>query len=412
MNRKAIFMTLIFIGFGLCLGDFNNALGQIDREISISEKSLAQSSNKFGFNIFREIVNSKYGKDKNVFVSPLSISMALTMTYNGAKSETKDAMAKTLELSDMPVDDVNDSYASLMELLTHLDPDVTFEIANSIWYRQGYEIEKDFIDINHSCFHALVRNLDFSAPDAADIINAWVDENTSGKIKEVVSKPIDPLMVMFLINAIYFYGDWTVPFKAKDTDDDKFTLLDGSTASCKMMHKEQSLSYFANDDFQAVSLPYGDKVFSMTVILPKPEVYIDKLTAMLNNDNWNSWLLNFSNQRGSLYLPKFKLEYALSLVDALKAMGMGVAFTPGKADFTGICEKETLFISEVKHKTFVRVDEKGTEAAAVTSVGMMTTGLPPQPAFVMRVDRPFIFVISENKAQSVLFMGKIVEPVL
>jgi len=407
MKLKAIFTALIFIGFGLCLANIDKASGQSSHEIS-----LAQSSNKFGFNIFKEIINSKHGKDKNVFISPLSISMALTMTYNGANGETKEAMAKTLELSDMSIDNVNDSYAGLIELLTHLDPDVTFEIANSIWFRQGYEIEKEFIDINHSCFHAQVRNLNFSAPDAADIINAWVDDNTSGKIKEIVSKPIDPLMVMFLINAIYFYGDWTYPFKAKDTQDDEFTLLDDAKTSCKMMHKEQSLSYFENSDFQAVNLPYGDKVFSMTVILPKPEIHIDKLTSMLNNDSWENWLSNFTKQNGSLYLPKFKLEYGLSLVDALKAMGMDIAFAPGKADFSGINEKEKLFISEVKHKTFVRVDEKGTEAAAVTSVGMMTTSLPPQPAFVMRVDRPFIFVISENKSQSILFMGKIIEPVL
>lgn len=214
---------------------------------------------------------------------------------------------------------------------------------------------------------------------------------------------------MFLINAIYFNGTWKYEFDQDLTHDDFFTGPDGSQKACKMMVQTGEFSFLENDDFQAIDLPYGDGQFSMTIFLPKPAKSIDALSAEFNETNWNSWVHSFSKDSVTLDLPKFKLEYEIKLNDVLSALGMGVAFTP-QADFTRMYRPGGLWIDYVKHKTFVEVDEEGTEAAAVTVVAIIKSSGGPGNIRFMRVDRPFIFVIRENHSQTILFMGKIVEP--
>jgi serine protease inhibitor len=400
-------LLCICIGFMQCNTRSVSPDPKVSRELTPAERTLVQSDNKFGLKLFKEIIKEE--KDKNVFISPLSVSMALGMTYNGANGETQEAMQKTLELDGLTIQEVNESYKSLIDLLKGLDPKVRFQIANSIWYRQEYSFEKEFIDLNKKYFNAEVKEMNFSDPDAANIINAWVDKNTNGKIQKIVDPPIDPLTVMFLINAIYFKGFWTYQFDKKLTKDDWFTLPDSSTKPCKMMNQKGEFKYLQNDNFQAIDLPYGDGDFSMTIFLPNPTVDIDSLIGEFNQENWDLWINSFSKHEVILELPKFTLEYELKLNDVLKALGMGIAFDPDQADFTKMYKgPENLFISKVKHKTFVQVDEEGTEAAAVTSVEISETSL----GLWMRVDRPFVFVIRDNKSQTILFMGKIVEPTL
>lgn len=419
MPKILSFILGLFIcaGFMGCSKDrTNNPISPPEpepRELAVVQKSLVESDNKFGFKLFQEIIKEE--PDKNVFISPLSVSMALGMTYNGADGSTQEAMQATLELSDLTRQEINECYQNLIEVLTGLDPKVKFQIANSIWYRQGFPVEDEFISLNKTYFSAEVRGLDFNDPNASDIINGWVDENTNGKIKEIVDKVINPLTVMFLIDAIYFKGIWTYKFDEELTQDDWFTLPDGSEKSCRMMTQERDFQYFENDDFQAIELPYGgDGDFSMTIFLPRLQKDIDSLIAEFNYENWNQWINSFSEQEGTLQLPKFTLEYELTLNDILKALGMTIAFDPFQADFTRMYKEkevaENLYISEVKHKAFVKVDEEGTEAAAVTSVEMDLTALPS--GFSMRVDRPFVFVIREDHSQTILFIGKIVEPTL
>jgi len=381
------------------------------RALTAAEKHVVESDNKFGLRLFREIV--KQEKDSNVFISPLSVSMALGMTYNGAEGATEEAMRNVLELAGLTEQEINESYRSLIDLLTQLDPQVIFEIANSIWCREGFPVKEEFININRTYFDAEVAALDFNKPDASKTINGWVDEKTHGKITEIVSDPIDPETVMFLINAIYFKGAWTCEFDEEDTREDWFTLPDGSQIRCQMMRREDEFSYLENDLFQAIDLPYGNEKFSMTVFLPKPEVDIDSLISEFNQENWDSWLGSFASDSGKLYFPKFTLEYKIKLNDVLTALGMGIAFDGSRADFSGIAEVNplaNLYISKVLHKTFIEVNEEGTEAAAVTSVEVGITSIQPPHGFVMRVDRPFVFAIRENHSQTVLFMGKIVEP--
>ena len=379
-----------------------------DRELSPAEKRLIESDNSFGLTLFKQIVDGE--RDRNVFISPLSVSMALGMTYNGADGATQEEMEAVLGLAGLSRQEINASYESLIALLSALDPKVRFLLANSIWYRQGFPVEADFIDLNQTYFGATVRGLDFDDPQTVDTINAWVDENTQGKIEEIVEAPISPATMMFLINAIYSHGTWTYRFDESDTRDAQFNLPDGSQTACKMMRQSGDFQYFSGADFQAVDLPYGDGDYSMAIILPHPGRDIDAIIGELDAETWEDWMGRFAPfELDPLELPRFTLEYEIGLNDVLKALGMESAFSPSQANFTGMYDETgmpNLYISKVKHKTFVKVNEEGTEAAAVTSVEMALESMPPS----MRVDRPFIFAIRENRTGTILFVGKIVEP--
>lgn len=380
------------------------------RELTVSEKKLVDSDNLFGFNIFGKIAESR--ADENVFISPLSISMALGMTLNGAEGNTEEEMEAVLELAGLTQEEINRSYQSLIKLLTNLDPRVKFEIANSIWTRQGFEVKEPFYRNNREYFDAEVAEVDFNSGETAGRINGWVNDKTHGKIKNVISPPINPLTMMILINAIYFKGDWTVQFKKDATMSHIFYLSDGSNVTCPMMHMVRDFNYMENDDFQAVELPYGDGDFSMVVILPKEEdiaTDIDELTADLSISSWNDCLENLDSVEVDLSLPKFELEFEMSLNNVLKATGMEAAFDPNKADFSGISDMDDLHISEVLHKSYVKVDEEGTEAAAVTTVTVGTTAMPPDNV-IMNVNRPFAFIIKENESGTLIFMGKVENP--
>lgn len=371
----------------------------------ISLDTFCESNNKFGFKVFKEIVKEQ--ADENIFISPMSISYALGMTFNGADGKTKEEMAKTLEFGNLTDSEINASFKALMKKLMELDPKVMMEIANSIWYRENVDVLKKFKEVNQDYFQAEIRNMDFSRPQTVEIINNWVSENTKGKITEVIDK-IDDLAMMYLINAIYFKGSWTDEFKKARTRNDKFFIAEGKSILCEMMNTSEKNLYFENDDFQAIDLPYGKENFSMIVILPKEGKDINEFISNLNPEDWILWLTKFSKQNGSLYLPKFKIEYELEMNDVLKALGMPNAFT-ADADFSKMTKKQKLYISNVKHKTFVDVNEEGTEAAAVTVVEMKLTSF--KPGFTMKVNRPFVFAIKEKETNTILFIGKIINPI-
>lgn len=375
--------------------------GEGIRELSQLEKTLVESDNVFGFKLFREIVEAE--PDSNVFISPLSVAMALGMTLNGAAGDTYEAMKTTLELHDLTEEEINDSFRSLIDLLINLDSEVIFEIANSIWTRLGYPVLEDFYDVNRTTFDAEVRELDFSLPEAVDIINGWVSDKTHGKIEEVLDF-IDPLVVMYLINAIYFKGTWTYAFDESQTTDGTFYRQDGTGIPCKMMHMKCALDHAEFRDFQIVDLPYGNGQFSMTILLPHPGRNLDTLIEGINSENWQSWLDHLETVEIDIALPRFTLEYELLMNDVLVALGMGVAFS-GSADFSRINPYGGLYISRVIHKTFVDVNEEGTEAAAVTVVELREFAAPG-----MTMNRPFLFVIRENHSGTILFIGKCVEP--
>lgn len=378
---------------------------ELPRQLSIAEGELVEADNTFAFKLFKEI-NDQEG-DKNIFVSPLSVAMALGMTYNGAAGSTQQAMQEVLELQGMDLQEVNESYRSLIDLLQDLDQQVEFTLANSIWYRNTMTFEQDFIDLNRDYFDAEVTAIDFSAPSASQTINGWVDEKTNGRIPEIVPQTIPDYIVMYLINAIYFKADWTYQFDKSRTSDAPFRLIDGSEVTVDMMEHggEIPVRYLWNEDLMAVELSYGGDAYVMTILLPYELGNINDVLAGLTQENWSGWLGDLYKGEVYVRLPRFTLEYELTMNDVLTALGMGVAFSD-TADFTNMYAPGGLYIDEVKHKTFVKVDEEGTEAAAATSVGIGVVSAPPM--FV--VDRPFVFVLREKLSGTILFMGKVVDP--
>ncbi len=368
---------------------------------------LVEANTRFSFKLFSEIL--KQDDKKNVFVSPSSVAIALSMTYNGAKGETQQAIAKALEMQGMSLSDINQSNANLKTSLESGDPSVQLTIANSLWARKGVDFKPEFIQQNQAFYAAEVKSLDFADPSAPDQINGWVKKNTQGKISEIVDR-IDADQVMFLINAIYFKGKWMNEFDKSQTTDQPFTLADGRQEQRPMMSQRGDYRYIENQQFQAVSLPYGKGRTSLYVFLPKPNSNLAEFQKMLTAENWQTWMKTFGKREGSIQLPRFKMEYETQLRKSLSAMGMGIAFDPSKADFSNLSTTSTR-IDEVKHKTFVEVNEEGTEAAAVTSIGIRATSAQTDVApFSMTVDRPFFCAIRDNKTGEILFMGAIVDP--
>ncbi len=409
-NRKIIVLTVLPLLFlsrcpeKITGGDKPEPI----RELSAIEKKVTEADNNFGLKLFRQIVSSE--TDKNIFISPLSVSMALGMAYNGADGETRSEMHSMLEYGDLTAEEINQSYQSLIDLLATADPDVTFEIANSIWYRSGFSVLNDFLVINTTYFDAEVQELDFNRSDAADVINAWVNEKTHEKIPTIVDPPIDPYTVMFLINAIYFKGTWTYEFDDENTQETSFYRKDGSQTNCEMMRHKATHGYFANDQIQIADLTYCEIGFSMTVILPNSGVDVDSVAAAMTAGNWMDWINGLTETEVNIFLPKFKVEYNIGLIPTLKALGMQKAFSPSEANFDKINPDYDLFISNIKHKTFVDVNEEGTEAAAVTSISFEITSIGTEEVYFI-VDRPFIFFLREKNTGTILFIGKIMNPV-
>ena len=382
---------------------------RLPRQLEAGETALVRADNAFGLKLFREVHAQENGE--NLFIAPLSVGMALGMAYNGADGTTKEAMQRTLELQGLELPEVNESYRTLIDLLRDLDPAVEFRIANSIWYDQAYTFEQDFLQVNRDFFDAEVTGLDFASPSAAPTINDWVDRNTNGRIKEIVDSPISPELVMFLINAIYFKGDWTNPFDEELTREGTFTKVDGSEKQVEMMSyakPDTVLAYLDGDaGVQVLDMQYGGKAYSMTIVMPQQPADIDALVQGLDSETWERWIDGLAEMQAQVTMPKFTLEYDIELNTALEALGMEVAFDPLNADFTRIYSGgQRIYISKVKHKTFVDVNEKGTEAAAVTSVEIGVTSLPP----MIIVDKPFVFAIREKFSGAILFLGVMVDP--
>lgn len=367
---------------------------------------LVASQNAFGFKLFSQVMQQAEGE--NVMISPSSVAIALSMTYNGANGETQKAMAEALELQGMTLTDLNQANAALDTILGNADPAVKIGIANSLWGREDFTFNPEFLQRNQDYYQAEVQLLDFADPNATDIINEWVNDSTEGKIPQIVEQ-IRPEEVLFLINAVYFNGTWTEPFSRRQTQQLPFRKADGSQTTVPMMTRSGSYRYLQNDQFQGIHLPYGDGRLSMVVLLPREGSSVEALQQSLTPENWQTWRNQFAHQPGMIQLPRFESEFGTGLNDALKALGMEVAFDPDAADFSGMADAQ-LYISDVQHKTYIRVDEEGTEAAAATSIGVSVTSAPINPPFQMTCDRPFLYAIQDNETGAILFMGVMMDP--
>ncbi|MBN1211579.1 MAG: serpin family protein, partial [candidate division Zixibacteria bacterium] len=254
--------------------------------------------------------------------------------------------------------------------------------------------------------------LDFYSPEAAAIINRWVSAATNDKIKQIVTPPIDPSMVLYLINAVYFKGSWTVSFDEKKTLPSVFYISADKQGECYLMHRKDRFNYFENDLLQIADIPYGEGDFVMTILLPREDISLSDFIARLDETNTGEWFGKMNRLEGNIYLPRFKTEFEITLNEILQKLGMPSAFEASAADFSGIRPQKDLFISEVKHKTFVEVNEEGTEAAAVTSVGIALTAVREPRTFTLRCDRPFLYLIRDKNSETVLFMGLMNKPTL
>ena len=403
---KIILLAIIIsIFFGSCEKNESPAPQISDINLNLKEQSLVNSSNKFGFDLFNEI-NKAEEQNKNIFVSPLSVSFALAMTYNGADNETKTAMEQALRLNGLTTDEINSSFKNIMNSLIGLDPKVTLDIANSIWYRENFHVEQNFIDVNKNYYNAEVNALDFASPQALDIINNWVASNTNNKIKTIINELSDQT-VMILINAIYFKGNWKYKFEKDATETRPFYPADGTTKNVLMMQQEGNFNCMSNELFKAIELPYGDEKFSMLIMLPNHDKTTNDIINELNDNNWNYWLNSFEKTEDiNVILPKFKFKYDKKLNDILKILGMEIAFS-ANADFSKINPLENLSISRVLHKTYVDVNEEGTEAAAVTAVVMDNC---VGTANMFNANKPFVFAIKEKSTNSIIFIGRLANP--
>lgn len=365
---------------------------------------LAKSSNTFGLRLFKQLQNDS--EEQNVFISPASIMLALAMIYNGADCTTKTQMQDVLELKKMNIEELNLAAGALMARLEGADTTVKVVIANSVWAKRDFPFKETFIEITRQAYNADIFPL-----ATAQEINNWVSEKTAGKIAKIVEK-INRRDIMYLINAIYFKGSWASKFQEDATREQDFTLLSGQTIRHPLMKQSGNFSYWEDNTLQAIKLPYGNGEFTMMVFLPRKEFDFGQLLDTLTIDYWQRKWRNSGERYGTIALPRFTIEYDITLNDALQTLGMIAAFSKFDANFSKLWHKNpdiNAYVEQVRHKTFVKVNEEGTEAAAVTSIGLVVDSLPPPP-FEMIVDRPFVCAIVEESTGLILFVGSIMNP--
>jgi serine protease inhibitor len=382
-------------------------LERLPRALSVQEQAVIAASNTFAFDILRETVRDQPAA--NVLLSPLSASLALGMTTNGARGETQDGMRRALGFGDMGMAEINEAYRALIDLLLSLDKSVDMRIANSIWALESFPFHTSFYDTARQYFDAEVTALDFWQPPAAPIINAWVKQKTGGRIEDIVPDPIPALVVMYLINAIYFKADWRYQFDPAATRDATFTPESGAPKSVKMMNRtgKTLVNFDAATGAHIVELAYGRGAYAMTLVLPPADADLDAFIGELTADRWSGWLDGLRENEVQLGLPRFRIEYETPMNEPLIALGMDLAFgrRPG-TDFTGLSPAgRDLYISNVVQKTFIDVNEEGTEAAAATMVEIGRTSGPPSVVF----NRPFLLGIRERLSGTLLFIGRIGE---
>ena len=409
---KTLISLVAVLAFGMiCSCQQVDSGNDVPKNIEMDEKSsqLISADNEFGLELFQQIRNES--TEENIMISPLSISVAFAMAYNGADGSTKTEMEKAMKLNGLTPEQINNSYKMLINALQSLDKDVVFELANAIYYADGFQVKTDFLNINKNIYDAEVEKLDFAAPAAVETINNWVAGKTHDKITKIIEK-LNPLDRMVLLNAVYFNGIWKNKFAEEGTHNLPFTKTDDTTIEVAMMNKEEKLGYTTNSLFSAIKMPYGEGQYNMIVMLPANGKNAQDVINSLSSENWKNWELAFKTTDNVVVtMPRFKYEFKTELNKMLTKMGMAKAYQPGIADFSKI-SAEDLYISAALHKSYIDVNENGTEAAAVTSITFSNTSAgnePPKTYFT--VNKPFVFAITEKDTEAILFIGEVQHPV-
>lgn len=401
-------ISLLYLTFALF------ACNQAEPEPAVTnltpnEKSakIIAADNQFGFELFKK-VNASLDEPKNTMISPMSVSLALAMVYNGTGGNTQAQMEQMLHKADMTPDDINQNYKDLVAALISHDPKVELSISNAIFYRNTFPVKEAFKTTNKNFYQAEVSGLDFTKNlETLNTINDWVKNKTKGKIEKII-EVVKAEDVMYLLNAIYFNGEWKYRFDTEKTANLNFTKEDKTVVQAPTMMIEKPFNYYSHQSFQLLEMPYGSGKYSMLIFLPETGKKVDDVISQLTAENVNDWVQQLTEQKKEVFLPKFEFKFDNSLVDELAALGMTDAFNDAKANLSGISESAKLVISEVMHKTYIKVDERGTEAAAVTGITVGVTSVGPDISF--RVDHPFVFAIREKDTQAILFIGKVMNP--
>lgn len=372
-------------------------------QMNASQVSVVNNSNSFAFDIFRNVVESEQA-GKNIMISPLSISVALSMTANGAAGETRTAMLEGLRSGGLTVDEINTAYKELVKALLSVDKRVLISIANSVWTEKHFKAKQAFIDVLEDFYSAQAKPFDVTDPGAKDAINKWIEDNTNGLIKKMI-EGIEPDEIMFLINAIYFKGMWKDQFDKDATVNENFSKAAGNSVQVPMMKRKGDYKIYQGQDLVMAEFPYGQGNYVMDVILPSTAGGVDEAIKNLTPDSFGQMVAGLSSRETEVSFPRFKYGYKKELNDILTEMGMGPAFNNG--DFSNIADAP-LEISRVLHQAFIETNEEGTEAAAATVVGIRLTSMPM--IFELRLDRPFCYIIRETSTNAILFMGRVSDP--
>ncbi|MDX2106866.1 MAG: serpin family protein [Candidatus Melainabacteria bacterium] len=370
----------------------------------------AYGAEQFDFVLYKSLASAK--AKENLLYSPYSVSSALTMTYTGANGETKEAMAQVLNLDSKHDEKTKQSARETIDSLQKLDNGTVLEIANTLFANKNIVFSKPFLSDNEKYFYAGTNVTDFSSPDAVNEINDWVKNKTHNRISKILDR-VSGDAILYLINAIYFKGSWQNQFKREETKKEKFHGADGKEIDAMMMSMNRNYSYAENQDFQAIYLPYKDNRLGMFVFLPLKGKTLDDFEKKLDLKTFEKNCSLLASRPGTFKMPRFKIEDDMKLKDNLSKLGMEEAFDKTKADFTLMTnEQERVFINDVIHKTFMDVNEEGTEAAAVTAVEMCMTSarMEPQTPFTMTCDRPFFVALQDMQTKKILFMGHINKP--
>ena len=406
-TKKNAILLVLLLSIVSCSNNLTPVPEPADIVMNTKSLQLIKADNAFTFNLFKAIPESR---GKNVMVSPLSISLALSMALNGAEGTTKTDMIAALGLKELSVEEINQVYLELVTALKKADPNVVMNVANSIWIRKDFPVLDPFIAANQKYYDASVEKLIFDL-SAVNTINSWVNEKTNTKIPKILDD-ISADEIMFLINAIYFNGKWQVQFEKSQTQNGSFTLSTGGEASILLMKIKAKLGYSKQSGYEALKMPYGRGKFGMVILLPEVGKTPDQIMQLMNPSTWETLKASLnSSAKVDVWMPRFKFEWESDLNETLSSLGMAVAFSESEANFSKINSDDQLFITKVKHKTYIEVNEEGTEAAAVTSIGIGTTSAgPAEPEF--HAVRPFLFFITEEDTGAILFAGKVENPLL
>lgn len=407
MLKRAFAALSLICAFAACQNeDANQGLKpRKDINLTRAEQEMTNLGTDFAFRFFNQVCRTEK-ENPNLFVSPLSASLCLSMITNGATANTQDEMKAALGFSGYTVEEMNAYNRKMVSALLDLDNTTQLGFANSIWIKEGLDVYDDFIDVNRTMYDAQVKNLDFSRSDAKEVINQWCAEKTNNSIKKVVTD-ISDNTCMLLLNALYFKGIWKEKFNKSATARDLFTNLDGNKAQVSMMNiGAEQFNYAENEYFSIAELPYGNEVFSMVVLLPAENKLLDDCLAQLTAEHWLMWNDELASATLNLKLPRFELTYNKDLLDDMKTMGVNDAFNSDAANFSKI-SADNLSLGLLRQCTYLKVNEEGTEAAAVTVGGMDTAAPGPGVIVPFHVNRPFIFLIKEKSTGAILFMGRV-----